>query len=123
MATKLHQTELKRVFRHKRIRNKISGTLDRPRLCVHRSHKNFHVQIIDDVEGKIIMGMSTLRKDLKNKLKNGGNKEAAQELGKIFAQAAQKKGVKKVSFDRGGYLYHGRVKAFADAAREAGLEF
>ncbi|MDO8579847.1 MAG: 50S ribosomal protein L18 [Candidatus Omnitrophota bacterium] len=119
----LHETEYKRVLRHSRIRDRVFGTPDRLRLCVHRSHKNFSVQIIDDVQGKVLLGMSTLAKEFKNKVKNGGNKEAAQELGKVFAHAAQKNGIKKVCFDRGGYLYHGRVKAFADAAREAGLEF
>jgi len=115
--------EEKRVFRHRRIRKKVFGTKERPRMCVHRSLKNFHVQIIDDVEGKVLLGMSTLAKDLRDSVKNGGNVEAATSLGGAFAAEAQKKGIKIVCFDRGGYLFHGRVKAFAEAARKGGMEF
>ena len=109
--------------RHQRLRKKISGSSEKPRLCVHRSLKNFQAQIIDDASGKVLFGLSTLRKDLKTKIKYGGNIEAATQLGKAFAQEAKKLGISKVCFDRGGYLYHGRVKAFAQAAREGGLEF
>lgn len=115
--------EQQRLYRHKRIRRKISGTSARPRLYVHRSNKNFLAQIVDDEAGKVVFGMSTQNKELKSKLKFGGNVEAAKELGKAIAAKAKEKGVTKVSFDRGGYIYHGRVKAFADAAREAGMEF
>ncbi len=115
--------EEKRIFRHRRIRKKIFGTKERPRMCVHRSLKNFHVQIIDDIERKVLFGMSTLAKDFKNDIKNGGNIDAATSLGEAFASEAQKNGIKKVCFDRGGYIFHGRVKAFVDAARKGGLEF
>jgi len=115
--------EEKRIFRHKRLRKKISGTKERPRICVHRSLKNFHVQVIDDTIGKVLLGMSTLGKNLGSHIKNGGNVEAAANLGEVFAAEAQKKGIKTVCFDRGGYLFHGRVKAFADAARKGGMEF
>lgn len=115
--------EQKRIYRHKRIRKVINGTSERPRLCVHRSLRGLSAQVIDDTVGKIIFGKSTQSKELKGKIKNGGNIEAAKVFGKIFAAEAVKKGVKKVSFDRGGYLYHGRVKAFADAVREGGVEF
>ncbi len=101
----------------------MSGSSDRPRMCVHRSLKNISVSIIDDSTGKVLMGLSTLAKDIKGKIKNGGNIKAAEALGDAFAKLAVGKGITKVAFDRGGYLYHGRVKAFADAARKAGLEF
>ncbi len=120
---KSQEKEIKRIYRHKSIRKKISGVADHPRLCVHRSHKNFSAQIIDDSQGKVLFGMSTLAKELKSELKNGGNITAAERLGEIFGRKAQEKGVKKVSFDRGGYLYHGRVKAFAEGARKSGMEF
>ncbi len=119
----LIEKEVKRKFRHLRIRKKISGTSDQPRLCVHRSNKNISVQIINDGEKKILLGMSTLSKSLKGKIKNGGNIDAATLLGEVVAQQATKSGIKKVCFDRGGYLFHGRIKAFADAARKGGLEF
>lgn len=115
--------EIKRVLRHRRIRKKIVGTPDQPRLCVHRSLKNFYAQVIDDSCGKVLIGMSTLTKGVTAKDKSAATVEAASTLGSTFAQEAQKKGIKKVCFDRGGYLYHGRVKAFAEAAREAGMEF
>ncbi len=115
--------ESSRSFRHARIRKRITGSGERPRMCIHRSINNLTVQIIDDVSGKIILGKSTLAKDLKSKIKTGGNITAAGILGEALAVEAKKKGITKVSFDRGGYLYHGRVKAFAEAARKAGLEF
>ncbi len=113
----------KRMFRHERIRHKLSGTQEKPRLAVHRSLKNLHAQLIDDTQGKVLLGMSTLDKKLKAKVKTGGNVNAATVLGEAVAKLAQDKGFKKVCFDRGGYLFHGRVKAFAEAARNAGLEF
>lgn len=116
-------TEIKRVYRHRRIRREMTGTPERPRLCVHRSLKNFSVSLIDDTSRKIIMGMSTLAKDMRTKLKSGGNVKAAEALGEAFAKEVMAKGYLKVAFDRGGYQYHGRIKAFADAARKAGLEF
>jgi large subunit ribosomal protein L18 len=115
--------EVKRIYRHRRIRKKMSGTAERPRVCIHRSLKNMSVSIIDDTSGKVLMGLSTLAKEIKGKVKNGGNIKAAEALGEAFARLAVSKGIKVVSFDRGGYIYHGRVKAFADAARKAGLEF
>jgi large subunit ribosomal protein L18 len=99
------------------------GTAERPRLCVHRSLNNFSAQIIDDSQQKVILGLSTVSKDCRDKIKYGGNIEGAKQLGQLLAKKAIDKGIKKVCFDRGGFIYHGRVKAFADAAREAGLEF
>ncbi len=115
--------EHKRAYRHQRIRKSMSGSPERPRLCLHRSLNNLNAQIIDDVSGRIILGKSTLAKDLRGKIKTGGNVEAAAALGEAVAGEARKKGILKVCFDRGGYLYHGRIKAFAEAARKAGLEF
>lgn len=115
--------EVKRQFRHSRIRKSLTGTTERPRLCLSRSLNNLQAQIVDDTTGKVILGKSTLAKDVKSKIKTGGNQKAAEILGETFAAEAVKKGIKKVAFDRGGYLYHGRIKAFAEAARKAGLEF
>jgi len=102
---------------HQRIRRKMSGTAERPRLNVYRSLNHIYAQVVDDQAGVTIVSASTI------KSKSGGNVAAAKEIGKAIAERAKEKGVKKVVFDRGGYLYHGRVKALADAAREAGLEF
>ena len=102
---------------HSRIRRKIAGTAERPRLNVYRSLNHIYVQVIDDQNGVTIASASTI------KLKTGGNVTAAGEIGKTIAERAKEKGVTKVVFDRGGYLYHGRIKALADAARAAGLEF
>ena len=110
-----------RVERHKRIRKDISGTADRPRLNVFRSNANITAQIIDDEKGVTLVSASTLEKELK--IANGGNVEAAKLIGAEIAKRAKKAKITKVVFDRGGYLYHGRVKALADAARENGLEF
>src|SRR6185436_8714010 len=115
--------EHRRINRHERIRKAVTGTTERPRLCVHRSIKNMQAQIIDDTTGKVLVGKSTLAKDIRTKIKYAGNVNGAIVLGEVLAVEALKKGIKKVSFDRGGYLYHGRVKAFAEAARKAGLEF
>lgn len=115
--------EVKRIGRHKRIRKKIAGTSDQPRLCIHRSLTNFYAQIVDDSTGKVLFGMSTRNKVMSGKIKYGGNVAAASALGELFAAEVQKKGIKKVCFDRGGYLYHGRVKAFAEGARKSGMEF
>lgn len=112
-----------RKVRHFRLRNKIQGTNERPRLNVYRSLQNIYVQIINDENGETLVSASTLDKELKNKIKNGGNIQAAEAVGKLIAQKALKKGIKQVVFDRGGYLYHGRVKGLAEAARKAGLEF
>ncbi len=104
---------------HKRIRVKLSGTAERPRLNVYRSLNHIYAQLVDDMEGKTLVSASTREA----KIKTGGNVAAAKEIGKKLAEKAKAKGVSKVVFDRGGYLYHGRIKALADAAREAGLKF
>ena len=109
--------------RHRRVRGKISGTPERPRLCVTRSNSNMYAQVIDDVSHTTICGVSTLGPEFKATGKKGGTVEGAAEIGTIIGKMAQEKGVTKVVFDRGGHLYHGRVKALADAAREAGLVF
>jgi len=110
-----------RVARHERIRKTLSGTLEKPRLCVFRSNANISAQIIDDTKGVTLVSASSLEKDLK--IKNGGNKEAAIIVGAELAKRAKSKKIVEVVFDRGGYLYHGRVKALANAARENGLKF
>lgn len=107
--------------RHARVRAKLSGTEARPRLNVFRSNKHIYAQLIDDVNGVTLASASTLDKDLN--LESTGNIEAAQKVGELVAKRAVEKGIKSVVFDRGGYLYHGRVKALAEAARENGLEF
>ncbi|HZU31357.1 MAG TPA: 50S ribosomal protein L18 [Candidatus Angelobacter sp.] len=106
---------------HQRLRNRLSGSAERPRLNVYRSLNHIYVQLIDDTSGKTLASASTSGK--KSGKKTGGNVASAKEIGKAIAQRAQEKGIKKVVFDRGGYLYHGRIKALAEAAREAGLEF
>ena len=111
----------KRLKKKKRIRKKIVGTTERPRLTVFRSSKHIYAQIVDDTTGKTIASVSTMSKEMKGKVKNGGNVESAKLIGDLVAKAAQKAKVTSVSFDRNGYLYHGRVKALAEAAREAGL--
>jgi large subunit ribosomal protein L18 len=107
---------------HDRIRKKLRGTQERPRLNVYRSVNHIYAQVIDDIEGKTLVSASTAEGE-KNARKTGGNVASAKEVGKLIAKRAQEKGVKKVVFDRGGYLYHGRIKALADAAREGGLNF
>lgn len=109
--------------RHNRVRKKVSGTTEKPRLNVFRSLKHIYVQVIDDNSGKTIVAASTADKGLKGSVKTGGNVEAAKAVGAAIAKKAVEKGVKQVIFDRGGYIYHGRVKALADAAREGGLDF
>ncbi len=106
--------------RHIRVRRKVSGTAERPRLCVYRSNANIYAQIIDDVAGNTLVQASTLDKEIKIK---HANKEAAKELGTLIAKRAADKKIKTVVFDRGGYIYHGVVKELAEAAREGGLEF
>jgi large subunit ribosomal protein L18 len=116
MSKKLSRDQ-QRVRRHIRVRNKISGTAERPRLSVYRSNGNIYAQLIDDVAG------TTLAQANSMKIENGGNVAAAKTVGTEIAKIALDKNIKTVVFDRGGYIYHGRVKALADAAREAGLEF
>lgn len=109
--------------RRNHVRNKLRGTSQRPRMCVHRSLKHFGCQVVDDTEGKTLVSVSTRDKTVRSKVKNGGNSDAAAEIGKLIAEKAAAAGIKSVRLDRGHAKYHGRVKAFADAAREAGLEF
>lgn len=117
------EKEFKRLARHTRLRKKITGTVDRPRICLHRSLKNMQAQMIDDTSNKVLFGISTESPVIKDKIGYGGNVKAATALGEAFAVEAKKRGIKKACFDRGGYLYHGRVKAFAEAARNGGMEF
>jgi large subunit ribosomal protein L18 len=105
---------------HKRIRSRVSGSQERPRLAVFRSVNHIYAQVIDDGQGHTLVAAGSTEKDLRGK---GGNVDGAKLIGKTVAERAKEKGITKVVFDRGGYLYHGRVKALADAAREAGLEF
>ena len=109
--------------KHVRVRKKISGTADCPRLCVYRSNSHIYAQIIDDEAGTTLVSASSLDKDIKGELSNGSNIQAASAVGKLVAERAAAKDIKDVVFDRGGYLYHGRVQALAEAAREAGLNF
>ncbi len=112
-------SNVKRLKRHKRVRFKIVGTAERPRLCVYRSNDNISAQIIDDTVGNTLVSASSYEKDFAN----GGNKEAAKQVGELLAKRALEKGITDVVFDRGGYLYHGRVMELANGAREAGLKF
>ncbi len=119
MVTK-NDRKMERERRHKRVRTKISGTAERPRLCMYRSNTNIYAQIIDDVAGKTLASASTMDKEVKTK---HSNKEAAKEVGTLIAKRATEKKIKTVVFDRSGYIYHGVVKELAEAAREGGLEF
>ena len=112
--------KLERTRRHARVRTKVSGTAERPRLCVYRSNSNLYAQIIDDVAGNTLVQASTLDKEVKTKL---SNKEAAKEVGSLVAKRAAAKKITTVVYDRSGYIYHGVVKELAEAAREGGLEF
>jgi len=109
--------------RHRRVRRQVNGIGERPRLSVFRSNQHIYAQVIDDAQQHTLVAASTLEPDLKSQLESGGNIAAASQVGKLIAQRALEKGIHKVVFDRGGNLYHGRVKALADAAREAGLNF
>lgn len=109
--------------RHKRVRRQVTGTSERPRLAVFRSNQHIYVQVIDDTQQHTLAAASTVEPDLKSTLASSANSQAASEVGKLIAQRALAKGIQQVVFDRGGNLYHGRVKALADAAREGGLEF
>lgn len=113
----------RRLRRHKRIRKKIFGTAERPRLCVYKSLKHIYAQLIDDESHRVITGVSTLTPSIRQLTTKGGNKEAAKLVGKAIAERALAMGIKKVVFDRNGFKYHGRIKALADSAREAGLSF
>ena len=108
---------------HRRIREKVLGNANRPRLCVYRSLKYTYVQIVDDTQGKTLVAASTAEKDVRSTMKQTGNIAASKIVGKVIAERAKAKGIESVVFDRGGYLYHGRIKAVAEAARESGLKF
>ncbi|MCI8682473.1 MAG: 50S ribosomal protein L18 [Lachnospiraceae bacterium] len=122
MVNKKSRAEV-RMKKHRRIRNRFSGTAERPRLAVFRSNNHMYAQIIDDVAQHTLVSASTLQKDVKAELEKTNNVEAAAHLGTIIAKRALDKGITTVVFDRGGYIYQGKVKALADAAREAGLNF
>ncbi len=120
---KAKSRNMSRRKRHRRVRVKISGTTERPRLNVFRSSKHIYAQVIDDQNGKTLIAASSLDPELRSELPTGSNREAARKVGELLAKRALDQGIKSVVFDRGGYLYHGRVKEMADAAREGGLIF
>ena len=122
MVSKKSKSEI-RISKHNRMRNRFSGTAERPRLSVFRSNNHMYAQIIDDTVGNTLVAASTLDKDVKAELEKTNNVDAAAYLGKIIAKKAMDKGIKAVVFDRGGFIYQGKIQALADAAREAGLEF
>jgi large subunit ribosomal protein L18 len=122
MITQMDRAKERRRI-HKRIRRKVMGSSSRPRLCVFRSLKYIYAQVIDDSQGKTLAAASTGEKELRGDLKYTGNVEASKLLGKKIAERAKAKGIETVVFDRGGYVYHGRIKAVAEAARESGLKF
>lgn len=113
----------KRRRRHRRVRTKVFGTPERPRLNIYRSTNNIYAQVIDDVNGVTLVSASSLDNELKDKISHAGNKETAKLVGSLVGKKAIDKGIKTIVFDRGGYIYHGRVKELAEGAREAGLEF
>jgi len=120
---KVKSRQVNRKKRHRRVRTKVHGTPERPRLNVFRSSKHIYAQVIDDQSGETLVAASSLDPQLRSELDHGGNREAARKVGALLANRAVDKGIKDVVFDRGGYLYHGRVKELADGAREAGLNF
>ena len=122
MVSKVSRQEV-RVKKHKRLRNRFSGTADRPRLAVFRSNNHMYAQIIDDTVGNTLVSASTLEKSVKAELEKTNNVDAAAYLGTVIAKRAIEKGIKTVVFDRGGFIYQGKIAALAEAAREAGLEF
>ena len=119
----MNKREKLRQKRHRRVRKKVFGTAERPRLNVFRSLENIHAQVIDDTKGHTIVAASSIDPELKASIKSGGNRESAKAVGELVAKRALENGIKSVVFDRGGYQYHGRVQSLADAARAAGLEF
>jgi len=122
MVSKKSRSEV-RVNKHRKLRNHLSGTAERPRLAVFRSNNHMYAQIIDDTVGNTLVSASTLQKDVKAELEKTNNVDAAAYLGTVIAKRALEKGITTVVFDRGGFIYQGKIKALADAAREAGLEF
>ena len=125
MSRKVKERESRRERRHQRVRRKVAGSSERPRLVVHRSLKHIQGHVVDDTTGKVLAGVSTLAGDLKDERGNDESTKTSlsKAAGKLLAERAQKAGVTKVVFDRGGYVYHGRIAAFAEGAREGGLEF
>ncbi len=115
--------KVSRVRRHQRIRKHLKGTQERPRLCVFKSNKYIYGQIIDDTQGVTLVSASSIEPELREELKARVNKETSEKIGKLIAERALEKGIKKIVFDRGGFMYHGNIKVFAEAARSAGLEF
>lgn len=122
MVSKKSRSEV-RINKHRKLRNRFSGTAERPRLAVFRSNNHMYAQIIDDTVGKTLVSASTLQKEVKAELEKTNNVDAAAYLGTVIAKRAIEKGINTVVFDRGGFIYQGKIKALADAAREAGLEF
>jgi len=119
----VNKKELLRLKRHRRIRMRMQGTKDKPRLVIKRSLSNLSAQIIDDTENRVLFALTTSNKDLKQKSGNSGNIKAAELFGLTFSKLAKEKGISKIIFDRAGYLYHGRIKAFAESLRKGGMEF
>jgi large subunit ribosomal protein L18 len=119
----MRKKEELRLKRHKRLKMKMWGTAEKPRLVVHRSLKNISAQVLDDTIGKVLFSLSTKDKALKQKFASAGNLKSSELFGELFAKEAKEKGYSKVIFDRAGYLYHGRIKSFADALRKGGMEF
>ncbi|MDP2941018.1 MAG: 50S ribosomal protein L18 [Candidatus Omnitrophota bacterium] len=119
----MNKREIRRVKRHKSIKLKMRGTPEMPRLVVRRSLKHFSAQIVDDTENSTLLSLATYDKAIKAKFSSAGNVKSAQEFGNIFSAKAREKGITKIIFDRAGYLYHGRIKAFAEALRKGGLQF
>jgi large subunit ribosomal protein L18 len=119
----LQHQNIKRTRRHDRIRKKVEGSSDKPRLVVHRGAKNITAQIIDDSKGLTLVAAASFDQTLRSKLKYGGNVEAAKAVGEQIAKLAKEKSIQRVVFDRGGYIFHGRIKALAEAARQNGLQF
>jgi large subunit ribosomal protein L18 len=123
MTMETREKRRRHLRRHLRLRRRVVGTPARPRLCVFRSHKHIAAQVVDDTQGRTLLGLSTQAPALREGLPRGGNIQAAQAVGAKLAELARARGITKVTFDRGGYKYHGRVKALAEAARAGGLEF
>ena len=115
--------EKKRLARHKRIRKRLESCPDSPRLSVHRSLKNLYIQVVDDQKANTLLSISSLGKEIKNNIGYGGNISAAGRLGELAAEELKKKGIGKIIFDRGGYIFHGRIKAFADGLKKGGINF
>ncbi len=123
LVNNMRKKEELRLKRHKRIKMRMSGTVEKPRLVVHRSLKNISAQVLDDTTGKVLFSLSTKDKVIKQKFVKGGDLKSAVIFGELFASQAKEKGYSKIIFDRAGYLYHGRIKAFAEALRKGGMEF